>query len=342
MPRTLVALIALTAAARVAGAQAVLENDQMRLEIVGLKRWSVPMIQDSLRRYAPNDSLLSHACAAVLRDKLKFADASVIYRTMNRDGVTEKPHLTVTVIEPQDSAVVRYRAPFRDSLPKRRAWAAVQRMFDKDNQAFQQAIQRPNFLTSTAPLAHADSELRAALPLRRFVQTHATPADRRLALTTLASDGTVSNRLAAVVLLSSFARSDTTWWALADALRDPNPIVSGTAGQVLSAISHAKPGVVNWAPAAGTLRALLDGTNLFAHDNVMEVLTLTRVDPRLAPALLGDGGGFLVLAKLGADGAVERTTAHGFLVQVARQDLGEDPARWRQWVDGLSSGVQHR
>jgi hypothetical protein len=37
-------------AARVASPQTVLENDQMRLELIGLKRWTVSMIQDSLRR----------------------------------------------------------------------------------------------------------------------------------------------------------------------------------------------------------------------------------------------------------------------------------------------------
>jgi hypothetical protein len=337
MSRVFIAVIGLTAAARLAGAQAVLENDQMRLEVIGLKRWTVPMIQDSLRRHAPNDSLMSHACAAVLREKLKFADAAVVYRTMVVDGVpARKPFLAVTVIEPQDSALVRYRPPFRDSLRTRPAWAAVSRTFKEHNEAFQRAIQRPGFLSSTAPLTASDSALRAVLPLRRFVRAHAAPSDRRLALATLASDGSVSNRLAAVVLLSSFAQYGSTWWALADALRDPDAIVSATAAQVLSGMSRAEPGVVNWAPAAATLRALLDGTNLFAHDQIMEVLVLTRVDPALARALLGDGGGALVLAKLGAEDVVAQQGAHRFLVQMAGRDLGNEPARWRRWMAALS------
>src|SRR3954471_24095654 len=88
MSRVFIALIGLITAARLAGAQTVLEKAQMRLELIGLKRWTIPMIQDSLHRYAPNDSLLSHACAAVLREKLKFADAAVVYRTMVVDGVS--------------------------------------------------------------------------------------------------------------------------------------------------------------------------------------------------------------------------------------------------------------
>jgi len=49
------AAILLCVAAQVARPQAILENDQLRLELIGLKRWTVPMIQDSLSRYAPKD-----------------------------------------------------------------------------------------------------------------------------------------------------------------------------------------------------------------------------------------------------------------------------------------------
>jgi hypothetical protein len=79
------------------------------------------MIQDSLRRYAPKDSLLSHACAAILREKLKFADASVVYHTTTIAGKPMKPYMAVTVVEPQDSGLIRYREPFRDSQPARPA-----------------------------------------------------------------------------------------------------------------------------------------------------------------------------------------------------------------------------
>ena len=328
------ATVLVCGAAHAAGAQAVLENDQMRLEIIGLKRWTVPMIQDSLRRYAPQDSLMSHACAAVLRQKLKFADASVVYHTTEGTGSVVKTYLAVTVVEPQDSALIRYRGAFGDSLPARAEWATARRVFDEHNQAFQSAIQRPGFLSSRGPLREADSTLRPTLPLRGFLRAHTTPRDRRLALRTLASDGNWRNRLVAAVLLSNFAANDTIWWALADALRDPMGPVSGTAAQVMSAMRHVTPRSVDWAPATPTLRAILDGTNLFAHDEMMEVLAATRLDPSLARPLLGDGG-FLVLAKLGAQGPSERQAAHRFLMQVAGRDLGDDPALWRAWVRGL-------
>ena len=292
------------------------------------------MIQDSLRRYAPKDSLLSHACAAVLREKLKFADASAMYYTATISGERTKTYIAVTVVEPQDSGLVRYRGPFRDSLPVRHAWAPVRAVFENHNAAFQQALQRPDFLLRDAAVRDADSTIRPALPLRRFLRAHRAEKDRRLALATLATDGNWQNRVAAAVLLSNFASSDSAWWALADGLRDPMAAVSATAAQVLTTLRHGAPRRVKWAPATGTLRAILDGTNLFAHNELMEVLAATRVDSTLARALLG-GGGHIVLAKLRSQGIDERQAARRFLVQIAGRDLGDDPAVWHEWLRGL-------
>jgi hypothetical protein len=329
-----VAAALLCIAAQVVGSQAILENDQMRLELIGLKRWTVPMIQDSLRRYAPTDSLMSHACAAVLREKLKFADASVSYYITIIAGVQSKPYVAVTVVEPQDSALIRYRAPFRDSLPARRAWAPVRAVFEHHNEAFQGSIQRPGFLLSDAPLRDVDSTLRLAMPLRRFLRAHRTRRDRDLALATLARDGNEENRVTSVLLLANFASDDMVWRSLVDALRDPSAVVSGTAGQVLSTLRREAARPVNWAPATETLRAILDGTNLFRHNELMEVLAATEVDPALARPLLKDGG-YIVLAKLQSQGEAERHAAHRFLVQIAGRDLGEDPRIWGEWLRGL-------
>jgi hypothetical protein len=326
--------ILLCSAAQSAESQAVLENDEMRLELIGLKRWTVPMIQDSLRRYAPNDSLLSHACAGILREKLGFADASVAYYTTTIAGRAMKPYVAVTVVEPQDSALIRYRAPFRHSLPVRRAWSPIRNVFEKHNQAFQGAVQRPDFLWSDAALSGADSALTPALPLRRFLRTHGTAKDQRLALATLATNGNAKDRVVATVLLASFAESDSTWWALAETLRDPDALVRATAAQVLAGLTRRAARRVNWAPAIMSLRAILDGTNLFAHNEIMDALAATQIDPSLARPLLKDGG-YLVLAKLRSQGLAEQQTSRRLLVQLSGRDLGNTSAAWQEWLDGL-------
>ena len=58
------------AAAARAQASSVIETPTLTIELIGLKRWTVAMIDDSLAKYSPKDRLTAHACAAILRTKL--------------------------------------------------------------------------------------------------------------------------------------------------------------------------------------------------------------------------------------------------------------------------------
>lgn len=286
------AVCAASLAAAPAHAQVVLENERLRLEIIGLSRWTPAMIQDSLARRAPGRSIMTHACAVVLREQLGFADAAVnvLRGAPSFQGLPARKVVSVTVVEPQDSALVRYRPAFRDTQPSR----------------------------ATSPSVDATQ----------------TAAAGRAARRTLARDGNESNRIAAVVILSRRAADDSTWWALVDALRDPSDRVSGLAARTLATMTQAAPRVVDWSPVAPTLRALLDGTNLFAHDGVAALLADTEVSPALAAPLLR-GGGRLVVAKLGSEFPMRAANARRMLVRLAGRDLGADPAAWRDWIATL-------
>src|SRR5205809_6085677 len=118
---------------------------------------------------------------------------------------------------------------------------------------------------------HPDSvepRLASARPLLEFLRAHRTEADRSVAQSTLAHDGSARHRALAAVVIASFVDSASTWWTLAEALRDA--MVSATASQVLSVLSNGAARPVNWAPAADGLRAVLDGTNLSAHNTLLE------------------------------------------------------------------------
>ena len=311
----------------------MLETPEVRLELIGLKRWSLAMIRDSLARYAPSDSLTSHACAAILRGKLRFADAAVEYYPPGFAGHV-KGYFAVPVVEPQDSARVRYRARPRDSVPDRPDWARALAVFKEQNQAFQSAIQWPSFLLGRTDPDSVEPRLAAARPLLEFLRAHRTEADRRTALWTLAHDGNTRQRAVAAVVLAGFPSSDSTWWALADALRDQDGMVSATASQVLSALSKGAAKTVDWGPAADGIRAVLDGTNLFAHNDLLDALTATKVNPALAAALLR-GGGELILAKLSSQDPIATRAAHRFLAQVSGHDFGNSEAAWESWVRSL-------
>jgi len=313
-------------------AQSRFDTPHGTVEVLGLRRWTVGMIQDSAAKYAPGNDLASHACAAILRSKLGFADASVVVYPSATDSA--KALYIVTVIEPQDSAVVRYKPPYSDSLPERSDWQLVIDVFQAHPGDFQRAIQRPGFLTSATLTPDEATEFSAALPVRNLVRAHGNPADFRLALTTIARDGNSSNRLAALLLLTNFVASDSAWWSLLDAVRDPTPFVAGTAGQLLGMLVRSTPRRVDWEPMAGTVRALLDGTSLFEHNVVMQTLAATEVSPRLASRLLANSGD-LVLAKLASSDPAGRDAAHRLLVQLSGHDLGFAPDQWRRWIAGL-------
>ena len=87
----------------------VVEAESGKVEFVGLEQWTVPTLVDTLRALEPDRPL--HACAVVLKQKLRFSDASV----MSYPGESGM-YTVVTVVEPQDSARVRYQPTRRKPL----------------------------------------------------------------------------------------------------------------------------------------------------------------------------------------------------------------------------------
>jgi hypothetical protein len=317
-------------------AQSTVENQRLRVELIGLKRWTIAMIQDSLAKYSPRDSLLTHSCAEILRDKLKFADASVSVFPKGQLGLT-KDLVVVSVIEPQDSALIEYRGEFLDTLPRRPEWTEAWRVIEKSSDAFQAAVQRSDFLQMPLASISADERVGPALKLREFLDAHRRESDRTLALKTLESDGNWENRIVAVVMLRSFASHDSSWWTLLETLRDPNGRVGATAGQVLSGMARGQARRVDWRPKSTTLRKLLNGTSLFTYNSVLNVLASTRVDQSMASVLLG-GGGEMVMAKLRSGSSDDNATALRFLQQISARDWNRTDPNWTTWMSSLKRG----
>ncbi|HVS60532.1 MAG TPA: hypothetical protein VHE82_07560 [Gemmatimonadaceae bacterium] len=324
-----VLLIATLATAPSVGyTQEVLETPNARVEVLGLKRWTVPMIQDSLARYAPQDSLTSHACAAVLRMKLKFADAAASY--FGRDGAGREL-IVVAVVEPQDSALVRYRTPGPDSLPDIAQYAAAIAVFRNHNQDFQHFIQDSAFLVAHSAPRATDARRNLLEPVRRLLLSEHGVDGQRRATQVLARDRNPYNRVMALLVLSGFPKTNTTWLTLADELRDPHGMVSGTASQLITTLARYSPRIVDWSSALDGLEAVMAGTNLFAQAPLIEVLTRTKVAPGLARPLLLAGAP-LLLARLRASPQAGRDLARALLEQLSGEHYGQDLAAWTQWV----------
>ncbi|HEX6600828.1 MAG TPA: hypothetical protein VF034_16050 [Gemmatimonadaceae bacterium] len=320
-------------------AQVAYDAPRARVEVLGLHRWTLAALQDSIQRRVPGQTLADAACMVTLRDSLHFADALVRDLTYSTaPGAPTRHYLVIKVVEPQDSARMHWRPAPRDSFTVLRPSYATVILPVTDSLG---RLWIGRFL-APLQLYHRDSALRVALMRARpgtaradadrvwsYLDAHRTEGDRRTALTALRNDGPYANRVVAAAVLSNFAEQDSTWWALADALRDGNDAVRTAAIEVLLSFPSR---AVDWAPAVGALRALLGGTNVGATQEILELLERTEVSPTLARPLLHDNAGW-VLTHLRAEYPLASTAAHALLVRLnGGTDLGTSDVAWAQWI----------
>jgi hypothetical protein len=333
------AAAALTALASTAEGQATMSTlvhvPGTTIEIVGLERWTPAMIQDSMDVHAPGTSLSTHACAAVLRYQLGFANAAAMI-LRQRDGTR---YVFLPVIEPQDSALVHHRILPRDTTASTAPWTPLVQWARTEGSLLDRVVAarirargaRPTWRVGEG-VSRADST--RVREISTYLDAHAAPRDAAAARRILERSPYLFDRVAAVAILSSFDRDDATWRALVGALLESDGVVPGTASQVLAAFAHEVPRRVDWRPAAAELHALLNGGSLFYLHTVLGALVATGVDSTLARPLLR-GGGHAVLMYAGAAHPAFRTAAHRFLHAVSGKEQESDVAAWRAWVAGL-------
>lgn len=314
-------------------APAIIHLPRKTIEVVGLERWTVQMIQDSMDRYSPGDSLQSHACAAVLRYKLHFADAASTTFSSGPSDTMEYDF--VAVVEPQDSARVRYRIMPLDTLPPLPEWREFV-MFAGHNLA---ALELAMYVYAmrgarhdTMPTFARRDSARVARVLA-FLQSHTSKADATLARRVLSTNRNVLNRSVAAVVLANFD-DDTTVSTLVSALREREGWAKGFAMQALIAIAAERSRRIDWSIAANDIHAILDGTSLYTLEQLMSLLVQTAVDSSLARPFLRHGGR-AVLAFAGAEQPGIRTGAVSFLRAISGRDYGTDVAKWSRWIDSL-------
>ncbi len=328
MIRPLLAFVLTLGVCGAASAQNVLRlPGNKTVEVVGLEDWTLPMLQDSLRKYAEGVTLDSHACAETLRFQLGFPMASATrYR---RQGVPGE-HVLVSVVEPADSARVRRRNIGNDTLAVRPEWREMAAVIRARPVALELALQLPGNIPDAFA---ADSA--AIRRIWTFLDTQ-DPPHVRTAIEVLGSDAGVQNRVIAALILSARG-GDAAWHALVPALLDDNDLVAGVAGLALGRASvRRSSSAVDWAPIAADVHALLEGSNLFELARVMDALVAAEVDGRWAAPFLA-GGAHAVLARLRAEDERVWRPAHQLLVALRGEDLGRDAAAWQAWIDSLGA-----
>ena len=317
----------------------VVDTDDGLVQVEGLVRRTPQDVERLIQEKSPGTTLSSGACAGVLKHELGFPDAAVIRFGGSIAGLPDSlqgpPMTMLLLVEPEDAERVRYLPPPPDSTGPVPEWAEQYARYPMGRliDAIRTHVRpgSPSILPPGRPdTLRVLSELGIA-----FLEAHAEEADRRRALEVVRTDRDWINRSIAAAVLTSFPEEDTTWWALAEVIRGIGPEdFSGTEGiMALQMLGSAHARTVDWTPAAETLRAILDGTNLFAVAPLMQILTRTEISPALAPEVLGDGR--YVLAYLRSPHGSARAQAQQFLRQISGQDYGDDVARWEEWLASL-------
>ena len=312
----------------------VVETAKGRVEFVGLKTWTPEMIYTKLG-YDSLDKM--HHCAAPLKDKLGFADASVIYyvTTLADLGDKEKLYTVITVVEPGDAGQVQYKPKPTKSIATPAEWGGFSQAIHQEKIA--KVGYELQFYAGTFKNAiHADAARKS--PLKQspswwgLLQQLRGKRDYETALKVLSRDEDPRKRRVAAMVLTNFADRDAAWRALMEGVRDGDNGVSQICSSALFTLTRYVPRTVDWSSAGESIRYLLNGTNLFALPHVLRTLSKTGVSTRLAKPLLKNGGGRMLLPYLRAKHEEERTLSHGLLARLSGKDFGYDDARWAAWM----------
>ncbi|MBK8006065.1 MAG: hypothetical protein IPK12_19690 [Gemmatimonadetes bacterium] len=324
MGASIISLLLLCVVPDAAPAQATLDARSGRYEVIGLHDWTLPQLLDSLA--AHDASLTSQTCAVTLRQSLGFPDVSVVLYPAGHGGRPTK-FFEIMVLEPGDSARSRLLPRPADSLPPSDRWADIALLLRQNNNLFGFLLTHPEALYSAEPV---DSLLRRSPDTERMRLNLAAmdvEAAVEPALQAFLGDRNLANLMPALLVLGSPRSGPAGERALAQLLRHPFNFFAMGAADLLAYRLRTDGTPVNWAPLTPDIAAVLDGTNLFALDRVMELLR--AVPPPTADGRrMVMGGGRMLLSRMAAADSITRTEAHALLMQLTGEQLPPDPARW--------------
>lgn len=322
------------------------------IEVIGLRRWTVDMIQDSLRKYAPDQSLDSANIARTLLHKLHFADA-VVATSVQVFDENETTQIAVGVREPQDSARVHYAPQSLDTIPRVAEWKAIAaRLSGADNThrlsvVAGRHLEGPlrDVVDSSVPVHPITNRLGyafespedsvAARSVLEEIAKRTTKRDFATAIETIEHSTSLPDRIVAVLILANFPARDSAWRALVKAAVGQQQAQDASiAAQALVGLSERFPRTVDWTPIATTIHDVLDGTGLMALPAIATAVAHTGASSRDAKTYLA-GGGEMLTAYLESANPDLSEPAHKLLVALRGSDLGTDPEPWRAWIRTL-------
>ena len=328
--RALSGMVVLLGATTSPGASQVIPGPNGPVEFIGLQQWDARKLFDAIQELDPDRPF--HACAAVMKQDLGFADAAAFGYMTGSSGDGERYTVVVGV---EDGARVRYRPTGSETVALPETWENLKTLIGEDMATLDAAAQTlhapEDQVRAIAEFMTGDPEKLARV--RDLVGRANGEEDRRLAHEVLARDSARWARAAATLVLGRFIDDDRSWHALAGSLIDPQARVGAVAMGVLVGLIMQEPDPVDWSGAHATLSALFGGTNPFAFRKILLALIFTDIDPELGQQLVRENPD-LLLAYAGAEHEQTRGPALTLLKKVSGEDFGTDVEAWRAWVRG--------
>jgi hypothetical protein len=303
----------------------IVETSKGKVEFIGLEKWTTEMLQEKLG-YKSTDNF--HFCAADLKSKLGFADASVTL-----DSENGKMYTIITVVEPSRVQQVQYKPKPTGSVAIPDSWSSLTRLVETRgilNEILDYGSTFKNSIKTEKPLlAGADTGWWKLLQERR------TKEDFQTALRVLTEDKEFKNRSTAALILTNFHDKDAAWLALKEGVRDKDGRVNSAALQGLITLTKYVPRKIDWSPATPSIRHILNGTNLFALPHVIKTLQKTKASRKLAKNLFKKDGGRMLLVYLKARNEERKSLSQNLLMQMSGKNFGSDTERWEHWLEAF-------
>ena len=238
------------------GAGQVISGPYGPVEFIGLQRWDAQEPFDAVRELDPGSPF--HACAAVMKQDLGFADAAAFLYVKNSERYT-------VVVGVEDSARVRYRPPGREAVTVPENWEILKAVVGEDMRTVTAAAHtlptRDGFFrrifNSPRRLAkRMGADPRTLDRVWNLVDRADGEGDRRLAHEVLARDSSSSARVVATLVLGNFDDDDTSWHALVGSLVDSDTPVRTVAQRLLEGMITRDRDPVDWSAARAFLRTV--------------------------------------------------------------------------------------
>jgi hypothetical protein len=296
------------------------------VEVLGLKKWTFQMVQDSVAHYAPGTTLGSWACAVILRDSIGFAQASV-----QEVQFPDHVYRTLAVVEPDERKTLR-PLTLRDSAALRPEWRGLIAALAASPNSFG-FLQDRAFFTGASNTALGRPADSATLRVRNEVLRAATMTEIDDAVRGFTRDKGQDTRVASALVLGQKADDPRAWLALMKGLRGPSDYATSAGQMVLSGMIRSNPPAINWKPAENDIAGLLAGTNLFAYLDVLNVLSATRIDPALGRKLARKHKSLLV-DNVNSKSPMRRSSTMRFVNHISGMNFS-DPASATVWLHKL-------